>query len=268
MRTHSVPKRRSLLERAEQRVGGQQVRQHVAATRRHAPQPAEVVEPHVVDGRVGGIEPQRRSSPASQPDRAVADADDAVAEDGLHRLGDHPRGVGEVDDPGVRGEGRHPFGDLHGHRDGPQPVRQPARPRRLLPEQPEVEGDPLVGRAPLEPADPDRAEDEVRPLDRLVERGRDVDARRVRVPRRHLGQDPADGGEPVLVDVVQPHLVDPALVGVGQEGAVDEGRAEPATPEHRQPHGRTLPTAGDRPKGPDGGSCAPSTGPTPRRGAS
>ena len=50
-----------------------------------------------------------------------------------------------------------------------RPYESPPGAGRLLPEEPEVEGDPLVGGAALEAADPDGAEDEVRPLDRLVE---------------------------------------------------------------------------------------------------
>ena len=49
-----------------------------------------------------------------------------------------------------------------------------------------------------------------------------------------------DGRQPRLVDVVQPHLVDAALVPVAQQGTVDEGCAEAAAPEHRELHASTT----------------------------
>ena len=120
-----------------------------------------------------GVSP---SAPAArgEPEGGVADADDAVPEDALHRLGDEARRVGEVDDPGIGCEQAHPLRDRERHGHGPQPVADPARARGLLAEQAEVEGEPLVDDPALEAADPDRREDEVGAVQCLVEGRRRV----------------------------------------------------------------------------------------------
>ena len=81
-----------------------------------------------------------------------------------------PGRVGEVDDPGVRARrAATRSATCTRDRHGAQPVGDPAGAGRLLAEHAEVEGDPLVGRAPLEAADPDRARTRSRPRERLVE---------------------------------------------------------------------------------------------------
>ena len=85
--------------------------------------------------------------------------------------------------------------DRRRHRQRPQPVRDPAGADGLLTQYAEVERDPFVDRAPLEPADPDRREDEVRTPQGLVEVGRLGHHRRIGVPRGLLPQYGADRGE-------------------------------------------------------------------------
>jgi hypothetical protein len=171
-----------------------------------------------------------------QADRRVTDADDPVIEDSLHGLGDHARRVGEVDDPGIRRECPDALGDLEGDRDRAQPVGQPTGPRRLLPEEAEVEGHPHVSRAALQSAHPDGREDEVDALNRLVQRGRRAHRRRVVVPLGHLLQDPADHRQAGWVRVVEAHLLDPSLMPVGEQRPVDQGCAETAASQDRESH--------------------------------
>ena len=99
----------------------------------------------------------------------------------------------------------------------------------LLAEQAEVEGDALV-EAALEPADADRREDELG--------APTASSRSVVVVTRGGSSWPSAicsrtrpiAAQPLRAHVVEPDLVDPALVPVGEEGAVDQRRAEAPPP--------------------------------------
>ena len=196
-------------------------------------QPAEVVEPHVVQRRAVRVVPERAGGTPAQPDRRVADADHPLAQHPLHRLGDHPGRVGEVDDPGVRGERLDPLGHLDGDRHGAQPVRQAARAGRLLPEQAQVERHPLVVRAPGQAADPDRREDEVGVRERRVQvGGRRARRARSASPPPICGQHVPDRGETALVDVVQRRPGPPAARWC--RAAARRTRGGPGSPRRRE----------------------------------
>ena len=120
---------------------------------------------------MAGLESEGPARPTGQADRGVTDADHALSKDPLHRLGDHPGGVGEVDDPRPRAYGCYPRSDVDRHRHGAQPVRDAARAGRLLTEQAQVEGDAFVRGAALEATDPDRGEHERGIAKRVVQVG-------------------------------------------------------------------------------------------------
>ena len=232
----------ALLEGAQRGVVGEQPRQQLGAVQRQRPQPAEVVEPHVVvagpvrvpeRGRVRAGRPRR---PAHQPDRRIADPDDTVAEHLGHRLGDHARGVGEVDDPGARGERRDPLGDVQRHRDRPQPVQDTARADRLLAEHALGQRDPFVAYPARRAAHPDRREDEAGAGQRVVQPVRDPYGHRRRMPLRQPRQHLGDHRHPAWIGVVQHHLGD-GVRRVVQQCAVDQRHPEAAPAENRQPHG-------------------------------
>ena len=113
-RSHSPPNSRPSSKPGQPLVVGQQrLRQQVALAVPHRAQPAEVVDARssrTTAGRVGM--PSARCDPLAHVRRRVADADHAIAEHPLQRLGDQAGGVREVDEQGIR---RVP-GDLLGDR--------------------------------------------------------------------------------------------------------------------------------------------------------
>ncbi len=240
----------ALLERLEQFPVGEQPGQQVLAVDAHGADPAEVVEPGVVDeGPLGG-DAEDAGDAAAEADRGVADADHPVAEPAGHRLGDQTGGVGEVDDPGARGEALHPAGEVHRDRHGAQAVGDAAGADGLLAEDPLGQGHLFVGGPALEAADADRREDEVGAGQRLVQVGGRDHLGRVRHALRLFGQHPGDGREPSLVHVVQHHAGDAPGPPVGQQRPVHERHAEAAPTNDRQPHPANLTrraegTAGD-----------------------
>lgn len=154
----------ALLEAEPFRVG-QQLVQQVRRTVPEAVQPAEMVQPRIIDPQRRQIPAQRRRTPAGQRHRRIADPHHAVTEPIPHRLRDEAGGVGEVDRPGpwrpAGDRGGEPVG--HGHR--PQPVGEAARAGRLLAEHPQPEGDPLVRDPAGQSPDPDRGEHHVRAIE-------------------------------------------------------------------------------------------------------
>ena len=134
-------------------------------------QPSEVVEAEVVEPQGIGRRAQRGGDAAAERRRRVADADRAVGEHLLQRLGDHPRGVGEVHEPGVRCAAGDALGEIEHRRDRAQREADAAGTGRLLAEHAVPERDALVDRAALEAADADRHEHEVGAVDGVVEVG-------------------------------------------------------------------------------------------------
>ncbi len=118
-------------------------------------------------------------------------------------------------------------------------------------------GEGVLGQA----AHPDRAEHETRTGERAGQIGGGRHPRRVPDPGRLRLQDPADRGEPAVVDVVQDHLGD-RRIGA-EQCAVHQRHPEPATAEDGQPslrcrHGR--PTSGRWWRWPGGPNAAPPVG--------
>ena len=246
-----------LLDLVQHRVGGEQLRQPVHAVDGDRAQPAEVVEAHVVVGHAVGLQrdAEHPRHPPHQPDGRVADADDAVAEELAHRLRDDASRVGEVDGPRIGRDLRDGARHLAHHGDRAQRVGQAARPDRLLAEQPEVEGHPLVRDPPLGASDPDRGEDEVGAGQRLAQVDGVGHPRRVREAARVLVEDPPHGLQTLRGRVVQHHLVEPdgrpALGGqcVRGDRLVDQRHAETAAAENRELHGpRTYPVRAHFPR--------------------
>ena len=86
----------------------------------------------------------------------------------IDRLGDHARRVGEVDDPRVRADLLHIFHDVENHRDGAQPLKQPARPVGLLAKITVAQRDALIFFPRLQLAHAQLGSDEIRALQRLA----------------------------------------------------------------------------------------------------
>ena len=226
----------ALLEAGERRVVGEQLGQAVAVAVVGRAQPAEVVEAEVVEPHLAGVAPERpRDAPAEARGR-VADADHAVAEHLLQRLGDHAGRVREVDQPGAGGALGHGLGQSHHLRDRAQREADAARPRGLLAEHAVGERHRLVDHAALEPADADRREDEVGALDRVGEVGR----RAERQGRPALGGEALEHAADALharrVEVVQDDLVERERLALGQQGPVHERDPEPAAADDRELH--------------------------------
>jgi hypothetical protein len=193
-------------------------------------EPAEVVEAEVVEAQALGRLAQRRGHAAAERRRRVADADGAVPQHLLERLGDHPGGVREVDDPGVR---RDAPGEIEHRRDRPQGEADAAGTGGLLAEHAVPERDALVDRPPLEAADADGDEHEVRALERVVEIGRGAERRLVTVLGGLAVEHQRDPVEPLGIHVVEDDLVErPPL----EQRAVDERHAKAAAPDDRQLH--------------------------------
>ena len=128
------------------------------------------------------------------------------------------------------------LGQLDHGGDRPQREADAARAGGLLPEHVELERHRLVDDAPLELPDPDRAEHEVRALDRVAEVGGDAERERGAAFVGEAVQDGADAREPLRVDVVQDDLVEREPVPAGEQCAVDERDAEAAATDDRELH--------------------------------
>ena len=242
-----------LLDLLEGGVVGEQAGEALGPLQPHRAQPAEVVQAHVVDLRAAlagdEVRAQQPADATHQPDRGVADADDAVAEHGAHRLGDDPGGIGEVDGPRRRRELGDGPRDLEGHGDRAQRIGESARADRLLAQQAEAERDPLVDGAGLRPAHAHGAEHEVRAGHGLAQVGGGDQAGEgdgsslLRQARALLLDDGADGRQALGVDVVQRDLVDGEAGGGGGDRLVDEGDAEPSASQDGELHGSRTSTA-------------------------
>ena len=98
----------------------------------------------------------------------------------------------------------------------------------------------LVDRAAVEPPDADRAEHEVRALDRVVELGRRTERQPVAVLGGLALEHKADPLEPLGIDVVQDDLVEPPGVTTEQR-AVHERDAKAAPSDDRKLHAGRIP---------------------------
>ena len=226
----------ALLERRQRGVVGQEPGQQVMPADAYRPQPAQVVEPGVVEPRARRVDAEGGGDAAAEPDRRVTDADHPVAEVSRHRLGDQTCRVGEVDDPRPGSTSADPPGDVDRDRNRAQAVGDAARADRLLAEHALIQCHTLVGRPALEPADAYRREDEVGAVERPVEVGGDGDRGRVGGSGRLLGEHLADHLRPHRVQVMQDHFGDAALALVTEQGTVDQRDTEPPAAEHGQSH--------------------------------
>ena len=102
---------------------------------------------------------------------AVAHGHEALARVGRGGLRDDARRVGEIDDEGVRGTLGEPVPRLCHDRHRAQGISEAARPHRLLAGEAKGARERLVEDAGVQAADADLDEDDVRPLERAVERG-------------------------------------------------------------------------------------------------
>jgi hypothetical protein len=193
-------------------------------------QPAEVIEPEVVEMAAVGSDSERVRHLFEQLGGRIADADHTIA-CRPHRLRHHPDRVGEVDDPGL---GREPvdFVRISDHvRDGTRRHREAGRPDRLLADDPVALRRRLVEHAPLDAADADAREHEAGAGDALVDRPAQRDARAAGHPLRHA----PDDSQAFVVGIVERDLFD-RQIGVRQ--AVDEqGRAHAGAADDGDFHG-------------------------------
>ena len=206
-----------------------------------------MVETDVIEGHVGALligNAQGVQRAVDEPDGGVADADDALAEHGTHRLGDDAGRVGEVDDPGLGGEVPHRAGELHGHRDRAEGVGVAAHADRLLAEDASGQGHALVDDPALGAADTDRGEDEVGADDGLAQVRRRGDDGGLRVVE--VGEHGAHDLETAARGVVQAQLVDDeSRVGAGAGARLGEDLgdlrdAEPAASGDEELHASTT----------------------------
>ena len=172
-----------------------------------------MVETDVIEGHVGALligNAQGVQRAVDEANGGVADADDALAEHGTHRLGDDPGRVREVDEPGARAQALRRARQLECRSERAKRVAVAAHADGLLAEQPVIEAAVLVEDPSAGPAHAHRGEDEVGSRKRLVDVRRRTHGRGVREVKR--GQ-------------YCHHRVEPARVGVVQDDMVDvEGR--------------------------------------------
>ena len=165
------------------RLVGEEAREDVAAADGQRAQPAEVVEPRVVEGHVGALllgNAQGVQRPVDEPDGGVADADDALAEHGTHRLGDDAGWVREVDEPGARAQALGGACQLECRSERPECVAVAAHANGLLPQQAVVEAAVFVEDPSAGPTHAHRGEHEVGSRKRLVDVRRRADGGGVR----------------------------------------------------------------------------------------
>src|SRR5665647_549998 len=239
------PEEPALLDRGQQLGVADEVRQRVAAVVVKTAQPPQVVEADVVEGGAIEVKTQRSGSPATQADRCVTDPQNPITQHLLHRLGDHPGGVGEVDDPSLWAELSDPLRDMYGDRDGPHPVGEATRAGGLLPEEALVEGDAFIRGASLEAAHADGREQEVCSVEGLVEVSCGLNGRRTLMAVRHLTGHLADRLQAIRRHVIQRNDINSRTAQVAQHRSVDEGDAETATSQDRELH--VLNTSTPRP---------------------
>ena len=142
-----------------------QLRQPIDPVHARRRDPAEMVEPDVLELQPIGVDAELRRHRSLQGDRDVAEAERPVT--GIdERLGDDADRVREVDDPrsGRRMTPRQ-LGELEDHRHRPQRLGEAARAGRLLTDRAEPQGEGLVEQARGLSADPELDQDEVRAVD-------------------------------------------------------------------------------------------------------
>ncbi len=230
-----------LLQRAERGVVGQYAGEEVLPVHQEPAHPAQVVQPEVVHRQPVRGDADGGGDPASEAGRGVADTEHPVAQHLLHRLGDDPGRVGEVDDVGLRGEPGDGVGDLHHDRHGAEGVGDAAGAGRLLPQHVQVQGDVLVTSSAFGPTDADGGEHEPAVGDGGVEVGGDAQGGDGVEPGSEPAQDVLHHREPVGLDVVQHHLGDPGRTLVPEQRLPDEGGAETAAAQDAQLHACAIP---------------------------
>jgi hypothetical protein len=218
----------------------QQARQQVNPVDPQPAQPAEMIKPQVVGlhpvGHLGErrarIDPGRGAGTAHERDGGVADPDDPRPEAGRHHLGDDAGRIGHRDDPRVSGQLRDAAGDRVDHRHGPRRVRQAAGPDCLLAEHAEFQRGPLVPDPAVQPAHPQRGEDQAGVVQRGVEIG--GRAQRQVITGQHIG----DHLEPLSGHVEQYDLV--GGQAAGGKFPADQWYPEAAAAENGDSHAPTL----------------------------
>jgi hypothetical protein len=180
----------------------------IGAIRPRGGDPAQVVEPHVLQRQPVGLHADPRGQASLERDGNVAEADGAMPR--IHQgLGHDPDRIGEVHDPGLR-KGAPPgeLGQLQddGHR--AQRFCQPAGPGRLLADGAEAEGERLVEQPCRLTADPKLDEHERRTVHGFAGiAGQRQPAVPLEPPQHARGESTHDVAA-CGVDVVQHELVD------------------------------------------------------------
>ena len=206
------------------------------------PDPGEMVEPHVLDLDVVGIDAEIVAEAALGPDGDVAQADGAVAlvEQGL---GDDPHRIGEVDEPGARvGPGRHLLGQLEDDRHGAQRLGQPARADGLLAQTSITDRERLVDVASRLPPDAQLDDDEVGSFEGGVRIGRGPERPAPTPLPQDALREPPDDFASLVARIEQDEIVDDHAVLLIAE-SVDQlrgVRAPAAHDGHLGPHERNV----------------------------
>ena len=112
-------------------------------------------------------------------DRNITHADKALKVGvAIHRLGNHPRRVGKVDDPGIRADLLYILHDIKNHRNGTQTFKQTAGAVSLLTEIAVTERNTFIFFTRLQLANPQLRGDEMSPFQRGAAIQRFVDFHR------------------------------------------------------------------------------------------
>ena len=163
------PNRRPSSNPSQPIVVGQQPGQQVVLAVPDCAQPAQVVDAEVVEPQPVDRHAKRGGDPPAHVGRSVADADHAISEHPLQRLGDQAGGVGEVDEQGIRRVPGDLLGDGGGRRHRAQGERDAAGAGRFLADRTGLHCDPLVQQSALEAAHADGAVDDVGALERVAQ---------------------------------------------------------------------------------------------------
>jgi hypothetical protein len=182
-----------------------------------------VVEPHLLEVDLVGLDAEPPGRVALDVDRHVAEADRPLTAV-QQRLGHDADRVGEVDHPGARCRGSpRQVGQLEDHRDCAQCLGESAGSRRLLPDGPEAQGERLVHQPRRLPADAELDEHEIGSINgRLAVRGLQQLAAPSGAPQHSLCQ-AADHREALGIDVMQRQLVDGEAFGAPRQ-SIDQLR--------------------------------------------
>ena len=189
-------------------IAGEQLREPILAIDPRGGDPAEVVQPDVVEREPIGVDAETLRQTPLQRDGHVAEAQRTVALIGERLAHDADR-VGEVDDPGAgSGPTANELRELEDDRHRSQRLGKSTGPGRLLADGAEAKGERLVEESRRLPSDSELDEDEVRAVHGRVGVTGQGEAPVPLHPLEHAAGQPADDLAAVGIDVVEDQLVD------------------------------------------------------------